>query len=215
MTDPYGHAIASSDDGISHSHSTGSGQASGASLVFERDTTSERIERIVNQLGREIEYRYGDDGMLKQVIQKGEGPYAAKVLESYVYQKRAKEAPVLKDILAPDGTRLGTFEYDSQGRKIGPINHEGNRVLFGYNAPEHHYAVTDRRGNPIEYTYDSDGNITSVTDAEGNSKSYSYDDDGYLLAKTNKLGYTNAFTYDEDGNLLTETDPLGNRMTYT
>ncbi|MCP4397673.1 MAG: hypothetical protein GY801_10290, partial [bacterium] len=47
MTDPYGHAIAYSDDGISHSHSTGSGQASGTSLVFERDTTSERIERIV------------------------------------------------------------------------------------------------------------------------------------------------------------------------
>ncbi|MCP4398516.1 MAG: hypothetical protein GY801_14620, partial [bacterium] len=82
MTDPYGHAIAYSDDGISHS--------SGASLSFERDTTSERIERIVNQLGREIECRYGDDGMLEQVIQKG-GSYAVRVLENYAYNKEIKE----------------------------------------------------------------------------------------------------------------------------
>ncbi len=145
MTDPYGHAIAYSDDGISHS--------SGASLMFERDTTSERIKRIVDQLGREIEYRYGDDGMLEQVIQKGGGSYAVRVLENYVYNKGLNEVPVLKEIIAPDGPRLGTFEYDSQGRKTGQINHEGNRVLFGYDVPEHHYSVTDRRGNPTEYSY--------------------------------------------------------------
>ncbi len=83
MTDPYGHAIAYSDDGISHVHSTGLGQASGVSLVFERDTGIERIKRIVDQLGRTIEYRDGEDGMLEQVIQKGGGSYATKVLESY------------------------------------------------------------------------------------------------------------------------------------
>ncbi|MCP4398874.1 MAG: RHS repeat protein [bacterium] len=154
-------------------------------------------------------------GMLEQVIQKGGGSYAVRVLENYGYNKGLNEVPVLKDIIAPDGTRLGTFEYDSQGRKTGLIDHEGNRVLFGYDAPEHHYTVTDRRGNPTEYTYDSDGNVTSVTDAEGNSESYSYNKKGRLLAKTNKLGYTNAFTYDDEGNLLTETDPLGNSMTYT
>ena len=207
MTDPYGHAIAYSDDGISHS--------SGASLSFERDTSSDRIERIVDELGRTIEYQYGDDGMLEQVIQKGGGSYAARVLENYAYNKGLNEVPVLKDIIAPDGTRLGTFEYDSQGRKTGLIDHEGNRVLFGYDAPEHHYTVTDRRGNPTSYSYDSDGNVTSVTDAEGNSERYSYDENGRLLSKTNKLGYTNAFTYDDDGNLLTETDPLGNSVSFS
>ena len=206
MTDPYGHAIAYSDDGISHS--------SGAILSFERDTEN-RIERIVDQLGRTIEYRYGEDGMLEQVIQKGGGSYAARVLENYAYNMGINEIPVLKDIIAPDGTRLGTFEYDSQGRKTGLIDHEGNRVLFGYDAPEHHYTVSDRRGNPTSYSYDSDGNVTSVTDAEDNSESYSYDENGRLLAKTNKLGYTNAYTYDEDGNLLTETDPLGNSVSFS
>ena len=207
MTDPYGHAIEYSDDGISHS--------SGASLSFERDTSSDRIERIVDELGRTIEYQYDEDGMLEQVIQKGSGSYAARVLENYAYNKGLNEVPVLKDIIAPDGTRLGTFEYDSQGRKTGLIDHEGNRVLFGYDAPEHHYTVTDRRGNPTSYSYDSDGNVTGVTDAEGNSESYSYDEDGNVLAKTNKLGYTTAYSYDEDGNKLTETDPLGNTTSYS
>ena len=206
MTDPYGHAIEYSDDGISHS--------SGASLSFERDTES-RIEQVVDQLGRTIEYQYDDDGMLEQVIQKGGGSYAVKVLENYAYSKGVNEVPILKDIIAPDGTYLGTFEYDSQGRKTGLIDHEGNRVLFGYDAPEHHYTVTDRRGNPTDYTYDSDGNVTGITDAEGNSESYSYDEDGNVLSKTNKLGYTTAYSYDEDGNVLTETGPLGNSMTYT
>lgn len=206
ITDPYGHQISYSDTQIAHS--------SGDVLTIERDTSS-RVERMTDQLGRTIEYHYDEHGMLEQVIQKGEGSYATRVLEHYAYQQGVAEQPVLQDILAPDGTRLGTFEYDSQGRKTGLIDHEGNRVLFGYDAPEHHYTVTDRRGNPTEYTYDSDGNVTAVTDAEDHTETYSYDADGNVLAHTNKLGYTTASTYDEDGNVLTETDPLGNTSTFT
>ena len=139
ITDPYGHQISYSDTQIAHS--------SGDVLSIERDT-SNHIERITDQLGRTIEYHYDENGMLEQVIQHGEGSYATRVLEHYAYQQGVAEQPVLKDILAPDGTRLGTFEYDSQGRKIGLIDHEGNHVLFDFDASEHHYTVTDRRGNP-------------------------------------------------------------------
>ncbi|MCP4387830.1 MAG: RHS repeat protein, partial [Gammaproteobacteria bacterium] len=208
ITDPYGHDISYSDTQIAHS--------SGDVLTIERDTGA-RIESITDQLGRTIEYHYDENGMLQQVIQKGGGgSYATRVLEAYAYnQGLVGEKPTLKDIIAPDGTRLGTFEYDSSGRKTGLIDHEGNRVIFGYDAPNHEYAVTDRRGNATTYTYDSDGNVTSVTDPEGNTERYIYDADGYLLSKTNALGYTNSFTYDADGNVLTETGPLGNSMTYT
>ena len=214
ITDPYGHAISYSDDAITHSTSTGSGQAFGASLSIERDT-SNRIEYIKDQLGRTVEYQYDEDGKLTKVIQHGEGPYLMRVLEAMGYQKGIFERPVLKDIIAPDGTRLGAFEYDSSGRKTALIDHNGNRVLFGYNAPSHEYTVFDRRGNPTTYTYDSNGNVTSITDAEGYTETYTYDADGNVLSKTNKLGYTNSFTYDADGNVLSETDPLGNMVTFT
>jgi YD repeat-containing protein len=106
-----------------------------------------------------------------------------KVLENYAYQladsgyfqgDETFARPVLKDILAPDGTRWARSNTIPRGAKTGLIDHEGNRVLFGYDAPEHHYTVTDRRGNPTEYTYDSDGNVTAVTDAEGHTETYSY-----------------------------------------
>jgi len=49
--------------------------------------------------------------MLTKVIQHGEGPYPMRVLEEFGYQQGIFERPVLKDIMAPDGTRLGAFEY--------------------------------------------------------------------------------------------------------
>ena len=100
ITDPYGHQISYSDSQIAHFRSTGSGQASGDVLSIERDT-SNHIERITDQLGRTIEYRYDENGMLQQVIQHGEGSYATRVLENYAYQQGVAEQPVLKDILAP------------------------------------------------------------------------------------------------------------------
>jgi YD repeat-containing protein len=65
ITDPYGHQISYSDTQIAHS--------SGDVLTIERDTSS-RVERITDQLGRTIEYRYDEDGMLQQVIQQAKAP---------------------------------------------------------------------------------------------------------------------------------------------
>ncbi|MCP4130822.1 MAG: hypothetical protein GY754_07555, partial [bacterium] len=108
ITDTYGRTVNYNEDGISHS--------SGISIAFERDS-SNRIETVKGPFGKEYEYRYGDDGMLEKVVEKGDGPQLFRMMGNYTYCKGFMRKRI-KEIKAPDGKVLGSFEYDSKGRAI-------------------------------------------------------------------------------------------------
>ncbi len=205
MTDPYGNSVSYDNDGIHHS--------SGASLVFDRGAGN-RIEKVTDQFGGEVEYHYDADGNLEQVIQtKISG--ASNMINKYAYATGVAERPVLKDIEAPDGTKLGQFEYDSNGRMTAMIDADGNRIIYGYDLPNHEQTITDRNGNATIYNYDSEGHVTSKLNAMNNLTEWTYDSNGNKLTETNALNLTNYYTHDVYGNMLTESDPLGNTTTYT
>ncbi|GBC62154.1 hypothetical protein DENIS_3117 [Desulfonema ishimotonii] len=108
------------------------------------------------------------------IREEGGLPGPIRYLGNYACQEGMAEKPVLKEIRAPDGTVLGTFEYDSQDRVIGMLDADGNRVLYGYDLPNHTQTVTDRRDNPTGYEYDNRGNVTKKTDADGNVTGWAF-----------------------------------------
>ena len=205
VTDAYGNTVAYDNDGIHHS--------SGASLSFERNAGN-RIEKIVDPVGNEFEYHYDEEGNLEQVYQKKSAVMG--LVNEYIYDHYLPGSrPVLKDIKAPDGTTLGQFEYDADGRMTALIDADGNRIVYGYDLPSHKQEITDRRGNITLYEYDGNGNVTRKLDPLGNETLWTYDANNHKLTETNALGQTTGFAHDKYGNLLTETDPLGNTTTNT
>ncbi|MEW6079978.1 MAG: PASTA domain-containing protein, partial [Thermodesulfobacteriota bacterium] len=206
MTDVYGHIVTYGASGI-----TGS---SGVSLSFERDA-SNRIETVTDSFGRTVTYTYGPDGMLEKVVRTGSEPLAARSLATYGYDQGILGRPVLKEILAPDGTKLGSFEYDAKARVTALIDADGNRIIYGFDLPNHTQQITDRLGHTTLYEYDGKGNVTQKTDPSGNVTAWTYDGQGNKLSETDPLGLTKSYTYDANDNLLTETDPLGHVTSYT
>jgi RHS repeat-associated protein len=205
MTDQYGNIVTYGSEGIYNS--------SGASLTFDRGL-SNRIEKVTDQFGGEVEYQYDADGNLEKVIQTRTSG-ATNLINQYAYATGVAERPVLKDIQAPDGTKLGQFEYDSEGRMTALIDGEGNRIIYGYDLPNHVQNITDRNGKVTVYEYDNKGNVTSKLDPMGNETTWTYDANGHKLTETDPLGNTRHYTHDKYGNMLSETDPLGNSTAYT
>ncbi|MCP4252153.1 MAG: PKD domain-containing protein [Candidatus Scalindua sp.] len=213
ITDQYGHVISYDNGGIHHS--------SGASITFERGAGN-RIEVVTDGLGRTIKYHYDADGYLEKVVQSGLSGLE-RVLSSYGYLSSpsfvsiagVQKKTVLKDITAPDGTVVGQYEYDSNGRFNGFIDTDGNRISYVNDSANHSQTITDRLGNDTAYIYDTEGNVTKKTDPLGNITLWEYDADGNVTKETLPNGATSANTYNSNGDMLTDTDPLGNTTTYT
>ncbi|MGA1840629.1 MAG: RHS repeat-associated core domain-containing protein, partial [bacterium] len=212
ITDQYGHTISYDDAGIHHS--------SGVSIAFERGVGN-RIERIKDPQGRTIEYHYDEEGYLEKIVQNGGMTGQERIMAQYSYAGEGKSLfgdslkRDLRKIIAPDGTELGQFEYDASGRMTGLIDANGNRVIYGYDVPNHRQTITDRLGNVTTYTYDNKGNVTSKTDPLGNLIQWEYDDNDNMIRETLPNGAVNVKTYNAAGDVLTETDALGNTTSYT
>ena len=199
MTDVYGHTVTYDEDGISHS--------SGVSLSFSRDMDN-RIETVTDSFGRTVTYQYDQNGMLEKAVQSTTvNPY----LHRYVYEMGTR----LEAIKAPDGTRLGTFEYDYAGRLTALIDADGNRIIYGHDIESHTQEISDRLGRTSLYEYDSKGNVTYKLDADGRESFWTYDDHGNKLSETDPAGLTKTYTYDDNDNMLSETDPMGHTTSYT
>lgn len=206
MTDVYGHTITYGTGSISHS--------SGASISFQRDTEN-RINRVTGPQGQEIVYHYDENGMLQKVMQEGPEPPYTRTLAMLSSEFRTTFGkPSLRQIMAPDGTVLGSIEY-VDGRMTALIDADGNKMIYGYDINNLSQAITDRNGNTTDYTFDVKGNVTSKTDPLGNVARWSYDVNNNKLSETDPLGNTTSFTYDSKNNLISETDPLGAVTSYT
>ncbi len=206
ITDIYGNSITYTSSSITAS--------SGVSISIERGA-GDRIERITDPLGRTVEYHYDARGMLEKVVQTGPEPELFRTLARYGYTAGLFGASKLEDIVAPDGTVLGRFEYDAQGRMTALIDAQGNRIIYGFDVPSHKSGITDRLGRTTLYEFNSKGFVTRKTDPMGNVTTWTYDQYGNKLSETDPLGNTTTWTYDASGNMLSETDPLGNTTSYT
>ncbi len=197
LTVPTGEALTFGYDGITHS--------SGASVSFVRDADG-RIEQIVTPDGGVLNYQYdATSGDLTAFTD------LADATSTYGYIADH----YLQDIYDARGVRALRNLYDDNGRLIGQLDAEGNRIDYAYDIAGRTQTVTDRRGNEKILVFNDRGDVVAETNALGETTLRSYDRFGNELSHTDPLGNTSESTYDERGNTLTETDPLGNTTTQT
>ena len=196
LTVPSGEILTFGADGITHS--------SGAAVSFIRDAGG-RIERIEAPDGETLQYAYDvNDDLISFTDQ-------AAATSTYTYINDH----YLQDIYDARGERAIRNLYDTDGRLIGQIDAEGNRIDYAHNLQGRSQTVTDRRGNSRILVFNERGDIVAETNALGETHQRSYDSYGNELSHTDPLGNTTVSTYDNHGNQLTETDALGNTTTNT
>ena len=152
ITDVYGNAISYSEAGITHS--------SGASISFERGTDN-RIEKAADYFGNEVVYRYDAEGNLTEAELVGSEPQFQRMLGNYLSIRGFLGKPQIRAIKAPDGTSLGSFEYDNKGRVTAMTDANGKRLIYGFDTEHHRQTITDRRGFATVYEYDDKARCSS------------------------------------------------------
>jgi RHS repeat-associated protein len=190
ITDPNGHTLTYTNNGMIHS--------AGKSIQFERDAQG-RITKLIDPNQNAISYQYDAAGDLVATTD------AENQTVRYVYNS----SHAMTEIKDPLNRKLVRNLYGDDGRLIGQLDADGNRINFTHKIEGREEIIRDRRGFITTYVYDDRGKIVSEIDAKGNVTYHTYDQDGNELTRTDPLKRTTTFTYDAHGNVLTKEDPEG------
>ena len=196
VTDPNGHTLTYSNNGIVHS--------SGKSVLFNRDSDG-RITSITDPNGNQYSYDYNLQGDLVSSVD--------ALLAETTYRYNGNHG--LLNMVDPLGRNIVKNIYDDSGRLIAQEDSDGNRTDFNHDIDGRLSVVTDRLGNATQYYYDERGNVTTQIDALGNTTTYTHDARGNQLSQTDALGNTATATYNAANDQLTQTDALGNTVEFS
>ncbi|WP_339066203.1 putative Ig domain-containing protein [Teredinibacter turnerae] len=208
VTDPNGHILTYSDDGVAHS--------SGKSIVFERDGLG-RIETISDPKGNTYRYFYDTKGDLEEVR---DAHQVTEDVTGTTYAYNHEHA--LVDILDPLNRKILKNLYDDEGRLYAQEDGEGNTKYFDHDLDANTSIVTDRDGRTTAFVYDDKGLVKQEIVAIGDGSytenivtAYTYDDNGNQETKfIGSEEYTWTTKYDADNNLSYSIDPEKHRVDY-
>lgn len=183
ITDPNGHTLTYSDDGIIHS--------SGKSVDFIRDDEG-RITQVVDPSGNAIVYDYDTNGDLIAVTERD----GATTTHSYYGSQCASasataDCHLLDDMHDPLNRRMIKNIYDDDGRLIAQEDNEGNRTDFNHGVQ----GCTSAAGAGSAGAADIACGQSVVTDRDGRSTLFNYDDHGNV---TEEIKLINDGSYDSD-----------------
>ena len=128
------------------------------------------------------------------------------------------DQPLVTQINGPCscGSPDSTFNYDTQGRRIGLTDGRGNATSFEYDADGNLVKVTDALGQVTTFTYNAFGQILTSTDSSGATTAFAYEEKaGFLLQVTNALEHITTFTADPNHLPGAVIDSRGNQTTFT
>lgn len=232
VTDPNGHATASTTDGITtHSYE-------------ERD----RVTKVTDALGHERTRTYNaNDNVetstdaLTNTTTFGYDPNTnnltsvgiATGAESTLDYNDSTHPHSVTDVTDPQGNTM-SYSYDSAGNRTGSESSQypGQKIDESeYNSDGTVRWREDGKGVRTSYSYDAKGNLTGVdnpdplgditivpdalsrmaehTDGKGQTTRYAYDDLDRIDRITFEGGGVVDYTYDADGNLTQVVDPSG------
>jgi RHS repeat-associated protein len=181
----------------------------GRSLDFIYNSTTIRIDRIDDPLGRQVRYSYDAQGRLETVTDPAGG------ITRYTYDANHR----LLTITDPRGITFLNNEYDSAGRVVKQTQADGGTFTFAYTVSGGFITATkviDPRGNPTTSRFNNFGYLIQQTDALGQTTTFERQPgSNLLLSTTDPLGRVTRFAYDASGNVTTITDPLGNARNFT
>jgi RHS repeat-associated protein len=195
--EPAGNTLTFTDNGITHS--------SGVGIQFVRNGDN-RIERVILPDGNDLHYSYSSEGDLISSTD--------AVGESTTYSYRSDLPHYLEDIFDARGERAVRNEYNDEGRLIGQVDADGNRLTFEHDIDGRTQVIRDRRNHATVYVYDERGNVLSETNALNETTTRTYDELGNELTRTDPLDHTWESEYDPRGHLMAEIDPLGRVTRY-
>lgn len=179
----------------------------------------EKLEKAVDDVGRQLSYSYGENGLLTAVTDHT----GRSISMSY-------EDGKLAQVISADG-RKKAYMYDGAGRLQSITNHAGivslwneyddeNRVVFqrlpdnttmSYVYAHDAVIVTDRDGSVSTYRHNDCFQITEIIQ-DGEKKTFFYDDNHQRISVTSPEGAVYQRTYDQDGNTSSLTDPMGHKV---
>ncbi|WP_326797252.1 DUF6531 domain-containing protein [Streptomyces sp. NBC_01808] len=186
------------------------------------------ISAVIDRNGNRVDFRYRDDGELRELAHSG--GYRVGVA---VYERRVTSLRLLSDPAEPV---LLAYDYDDNGLVEKVFNSSGLPLLFSYDEEARLTRWEDRNGTWYRYEYDDAGRCvfstgtdraleysyryepehlrTTATDSRGHSTVYEFNDGFQLVAQTDAHGRTIRHEYDLDERLSAYIDPLGRTTRY-
>ena len=214
--DPYGtihRTIVDMDGNITkeiHPESYNSKTDDGEGVTYTYDADQNRITRTRPD-GGTTRYKYDKNGNLIKVIQPEQYNKERDDGEGMGYRYDAGNR--LQEVIAPNGTAIRRFVYDTAGRLTEERDANGNATLYRYNYAgwlmEKREPVEEKDGQLLyqvtKYEYDRAGNKTEEKRGREAVKKGHHPLEWLTLT----------FTYDKRNRLVKVEDSLGAAMEYT
>lgn len=224
-----GPGVAFNGAGYGTSDTAAFGQPEAETTSYVRDSSSQLVLSVTDQLGRVTQNSYDSFGNLLSTTSLSGTPNA--VTTSFTYDPTWNELATVTDALQHTTTfhydargnrdsesdALGhatTFAYNDAGQLTQATNALQKSTAFGYQAGDL-VSITDPLGRITTRFSDTAGRPVDVVDPLGNRTRTSYDVLNRVTQVSDPLGNATVFTYDDNGNRLTVKDAKLNVTTYT
>jgi RHS repeat-associated protein len=166
----------------------------------ERD----RVVRVSDPVGNQLETVYDKNGKATQVIAKFKKPdttFESRVISARIYDAADR---LISQTDIQNNSR--TFRYDQGANLVSYTDANNHTTRYEYDAMGRRTAVINANGHRTETTYDLAGRAIRTTNAVRKSTITEYDALGRAIKSTEPRGFSNTTDYDANGNVIRVTD---------
>jgi len=172
-------------------------------LHYQYDA-AQRLEKIWNDAGAEINYTLDDAGNPTRTDVRGENGDL-----TFTARQTFDELSRVMDFIGSEGETTH-IDYDTNSNPDIKTNPKNFRFDEDYDPLNRLERITDPNNGITEFIYDSQNRITNVIDANNKTTTYEYDYlDNVIKVISQTTGVTD-YVYDEASNLTRRTDAAGN-----
>ncbi len=177
--------------------------SNGQTFTLEYDAAG-RMNRLIDQVGRETTYKYDAAG---EHLVEVSGPYGAV---TYTYQTGAGAASehALTSVTDSEGSRV-VYEYDELGRLIRSARNGGGEAIDVSYGPQGTVRFTDADARTSTVFFNVFGQAARIDDPSGRMVLNYFDENQHLdLTRLPENLYVD-YTYNEEGYLVRRVDAAG------
>jgi RHS repeat-associated protein len=212
VTDPKGmvRRITFDANGFTTSETAALGLAEQQTVTYERQTGTNRLLSVTDNIGRKVAYTYDSVGRTTDVTSLAGTTEAVTTHYGYSQTCECDDATSITDPL----NHTSTFDYDDKHNLIAAIDPLSHTATFTYNGAGQPLSAKDPLNNTTQLTYEN-GDLVAVTDPKGVTGSAFIDSAGRLLNSRTSLGQASRFEYDALNRPVKTIDALGGITEFT